>query len=133
MGDKYVLIGLKAIAWLKYCAVLVMAMVLVRPPLSMPEHAEALVSIAADHGTVPAIISSARDMERQSDMNEAEIKSLQRRLDLLEAMRIDASLSAMKATIDYDHALLMTIAGMLVLMAIGNALSHFKRRALDKS
>ncbi len=133
MGEKYVLIGVKAIAWLKYCVVLVMALVLVRPPLSTPQHAETLVSIAADHGTVSMMASSARDMERQSDMNEAEIKSLQRRLDLLEAMRIDASLSSMKATIDYDHALLMTIAGMLVLMAIGNALAAFKRRAMDKA
>lgn len=127
MGGRLVVLGVKVIAWLKLPVMLLMAVVIVTPPHSVITQQAALLGASEDRIAM-VYSNSLRDEQRQQDMNESDIKSLQRRLDLLEAMRIDASISGIKATIDYDHALLMTIAGALLLMLVGNVLGYFKNK-----
>lgn len=117
MGEKTVVLSLKLVSWLKIPMMVVMALIFFRPVEPIKPNV-GLIAVAANH----------RENERQMDMNEADIKSLQRRLDLLEALHIDASIASLKATIDYDHALLMSIAGMMTLMVIANLLGHFKKK-----
>jgi hypothetical protein len=117
MGEKIVTLTLRILSWLKIPMMMVMALTLFRP-IDAPKPNIQLLSVASEH----------RENERQVDMNEADIKSLQRRLDLLEALHIDASIASLKATIDYDHALLMTIAGMLTIMVIGSMLGMVRKK-----
>lgn len=124
MGDNSVLLGVKIVTWMKLPLMLLLAVAMVQPPRTLRTNAELLTEVSSGQ----VLLASNRTEQKQSDMNEADIKSLQRRLDLLEALRIDASISAMKATIDYDHSLLMTIAGACLLMLVGNVLGYFKQR-----
>jgi hypothetical protein len=118
------------VTWLKIPAALALALIFFTPPQIEQVNAY-LVGVLQRQVRVEAMLNVQRDTERQVDSNSTEIKGLQRRLDLLENMRIDASIASMKATIEYDHTLLMTIAGAVLLLVLGNVLGYFRSRQTD--
>jgi hypothetical protein len=73
------------------------------------------------------LIKGQNASDRQQTTNTIRLQNLERRLDLLEAVRIDARISELKATIDYDHALLMPIGGAVLVMLITTLISSFKK------
>ena len=115
----------KIVAWLKVPVALALAVLCVSYTgnhITRPVNAK-LLAMLADR---PVELNSQRAEERQIDMNSADIKDLQRRMDVFEAMRIDASLAKMQSTIEYDHTILFGIAMAVALMVIGSTVNFFQ-------
>ncbi len=103
---------------MKVPAVLMLAIVFFLPPNFIQTNAY-IMSLIAER---------SREMQKTDTAQDAEIRGMQHRLDSLEEMRIDASIASMKATIEYDHTLLMTIAGAVLLMLLTHVLSFLRQR-----
>lgn len=116
--EKKLVAALKFISWLKIPAVLLLGIVFFLPPNFIQTNAYLMSLIQA----------RSRELTRQDTAQDAEIRNVEHRLDVLEEMRIDASIASMKATIDYDHTLLMTIAGAVLLMLLTHVLSFLRSR-----
>ena len=115
------MLALKIVSWMKVPAVLMLAVVFFLPPNFIQTNAYLLTLVQ----------QRAREMSRQDTAQDADIRNVQHRLDVLEEMRLDASIASMKATIEYDHTLLMTIAGAVMLMLLTHVLSFLRTRRLD--
>ena len=116
--EKKLVLALKIIGWMKIPAMLVLGLVFFLPPNFIQTNAYIMSLIA----------QRSREMVRTDTAQDAEIRGLERRMDTLEEMRIDASIASMKATIEYDHTLLMTIAGAVLLMLLTHVLSFLRDR-----
>lgn len=107
-----------AVLYLKIPAAIALLLFLFHPPLPP----------VPSMGLIGAMSIQSMEVQRQADSNTTRIAAMERRLDLIEAMHIDASIASMKATIDYDHSLLMYIAGAVFLMLISNFVGFFKTK-----
>lgn len=130
--ERVLIIALKLVGWLKIPATLALAVVFFLPPNFVKTNALVL-SLAQQRSQEIAAALRGNHNSRQDGEDAAEIRSLERRMDTLEELRIDASIASLKATIEYDHSLLMTIAGAVLLMMVSHVLSFLKQRRGGKA